>query len=564
MKTPRIFLLSLAMLFTAIPALAAETITDFHVEAKLDADRNLSITEYIDYDFGVLQKHGIYRDIPERYSRNGANFDLHFNFGNSLQDGKFATQKITREGEYRRIRVGDEDATITGKHEYTFAYSTIRAVNDFPADHEREIYWNVTGNAWPVSIAKAGIRIELPAPPTKVICFTGVYGSTAQDCDINTQGSTITIRARGPLAPGEGLTFAARLPDTAMREIGLSEQVVFFIQDNLWVFTPLIVLIAMFFFWWKYGRDPKGRGTIIAEYEEPEALPPGLQISLLEQHVPSKAISATLLDLARRGYAKVRFEGDPNEKGWFKPKAKIYYEKIKEPVGLVAFERTIFDGVFSDGDSVDLSERHESFWQELQKARKQIFDDLREKKYFGADPSVIRFIWIGLAIGCIVIGFFLIPVFGELFIVSGILSGFIIMLFGWHMPRVTKEGAIMVERVEGFKKFLSVTEKDRLAFTDAPAKRPDQFARFLPAAVAFGVEDQWAEHFANLQLPKPSYVDGNVNSWSAASYAHAMSSFHHSSSSSMYSAPSSSGSGGSGFSGGGSGGGGGGGGGGSW
>lgn len=564
MKKHRITLLSLSLLFLATPTLAAETISDFHVEAKLDADRKLTIEEHIDYDFGTLQKHGIYRIIPERYARSGANFDLHLKIDNSLQDRKFATQKITREGEYRKIRLGDEDITITGKHEYTFVYSTTRAINDFPQDKERELYWNVTGNEWLVPIQKAGIRIELPAPPTNVICFTGVYGSTEQDCDINIQGSTLTVTSRGPLAPQEGLTFAARLPESALRNIGLQEHILFFIQDNVWVFTPFIVFIAMLYFWWKYGRDPKGRGTIIAEYEEPDALPPAVQISLLDQHVPSKAISATLLDLARRGYAKIRFDGDPEANGWFKPKAKIYYEKIKEPVGLANFERTLFDGVFTEGDSVDLSERHESFWKELQKARKEIFDDLKKKGFFGTDPSVIRFIWIALAIGFVVIGFFLIPVFGELFIVSGILSGLIIMAFGWHMPRVTKAGAVMVERVEGFKKFLSVTEKDRLAFTDAPKKRPEEFARFLPAAVAFGVEEKWAEQFANLQLPKPSYVDGNVNTWSAVSYAHAMSSFHSSSSSSMYAAPSSSGSGGSGFSGGGSGGGGGGGGGGSW
>lgn len=548
------------------PVLAAESITDFHVEAKLDADRNLQVTEYIDYDFGDADKHGIYRVIPERYSRYGANFDLHLNIGDSMQDGKFATQEISREGEYRKIRLGDENRTITGKHEYTFTYTTIRAINDFTETDakERELYWNVTGNEWPVPIEKASMRLEVPTAPTNMICFTGYYGSTESDCEIKIQGSVVTITATRPLLPSEGLTFAIRLPASSMRDISLYEHITLFIQDNIWVFTPLLVFIAMFYFWWNYGRDPKGLGTVIAEYEEPENLPPGLQVSLLDQTVPPKAITATLLDLARRGYAKIRFEGDPNEKGWFKPKAKMFYEKVKEPVGLATYEKTIFDGIFSSGDSVDLSERHESFWQELQKARKQIFDDLKVKKYFGTDPSVVRFVWIAIALGCVVFGFFMISVFGELFIVSGILSGLIVLLFGWHMPRVTKEGAVMVERVEGFKKFLSVTEKDRLAFTDAPAKRPDQFARFLPAAVAFGVEDQWAEHFANLQLPKPSYVDGNVSAWSAVSYAHAMNSFHHSSSSSMYSAPSSAGSGGSGFSGGGSGGGGGGGGGGSW
>lgn len=555
------FLLLLAITFyilhfTIPPALAQslESITDFHVDAKLDANRNLSITENINYDFGDMDRHGIYRLIPERYSRDGANFDLRLNIGDSLQDGKFATQQISRDGEFENIRLGDADITLTGAHEYTFNYSTTRAINDFPQDKERELYWNITGSDWLVPIEKAGMRIELPAPPTKTICFIGVYGSTEQDCDIVTNGSIVTVIAGRPLEPGEGLTFAVRLPASSMRDISLSEKVTSFMQDNLWLFTPVLVFIAMFIFWWKYGRDPKGRGTIIAEYEEPENLPPGMEASLMEQQVSSKAITATLLDLARRGYAKIRFD-----------ESKTFYEKVKPSDDtLLPYERTLLDGVFASGDSVDLSERHDSFWKELQKARTQIFDDLQSRKLFAGSPTIIRFLWSGLALLVIVGGFVFVSTFGELFIVSGILSGFIIALFGWQMPRVTKSGAIMVERIKGFKKFLSVTEKARLEFTDAPIKKPEEFARFLPAAVAFGVEAKWAGQFANLQLPKPSYVDGNVTTWSALNYVSAMDSFHRASASSMYTAPSSAGSGGSGFSGGGSGGGFGGGGGGSW
>lgn len=548
----------------AVPVYAAESIQSFRVDAVLDSDRRLNVSETIKYDFGDARRRGIFRFIPERYSRNGANFDLHFEIGPSLQDGKPAVQQVTREGEFRKIRIGEEEVFITGSHIYTFSYATNRAINDFPEEKERELYWNVTGNGWPVSIENASFSITLPAVPTKTICFTGPYGSTETDCRMETNGSRVTVTAARALGPGEGLTVAIRLPEASMRDISSGEFLQRFIQDNMWVFTPLIVFMIMFGIWWNHGREPKGRGTIIAEYEEPDTMPPGLQIALLDQHVPSKAISATLLDLARRGYAKVRFDGDPSAGGWFKPKAKMYYEKVKEPIGLAPFERTIFDAVFSDGDSVDLSERHESFWQGLQKARKQMFEDLKSQGLFGMDPNVTRALWAILAVACVVVSFFLIPVFGELFIISGVLSGGIMMLFGWQMPRTTRAGAIMVERILGFRKFLSVTEKARLEFTDAPEKKPEEFARFLPAAVAFGVEEKWAEQFASIQLPKPSYIEGAAGNWSAVNYAHAMESFHSASASSMYTAPSSAGSGGSGFSGGGSGGGFGGGGGGSW
>ncbi len=548
----------------ALPVYAAETIPSFNVNATLSENRNLQVTESIRYDFGDAERHGIYRRIPERYSRNGGAYNLRLSIGDSTMDEKSVDQSVSREGDDRVIRLGNADRTITGAHTYAITYGTTRAINDFPEDHERELYWNVTGNGWEVPIAATSFHIELPAPATRLVCYTGVFGSTEQACKITSSGNIVTAVATRPLESGEGLTIAIRIPEDSVRGLSLYEEITSFISDNLWVFTPIIVFLLMFYVWRRYGKDPAGRGTIIAEYTEPDQLPPALQASLVDQNVPARAITATLLDLARRGYAKVRFDGDPSKDGWFS-KSKIYYEKVKDAdENLLPYEAKLLNGVFAKGDSVDLSKRNDKFWTDLQAARIQIFDELKKRGLFNMNPSTLRFIWIAVAVGAVFIGFYGVAIFGELFIVSGILSAIIIAGFGWQMPSATKAGAVMVERVLGFKKFLSVTEQARLDFTDAPERKPEQFARFLPAAVAFGVEEKWAEHFANIQLPQPPYMSGNMNTWNAVSYAHAMQSFHSQSATAMYTAPSSAGHGGSGFSGGGSGGGFGGGGGGSW
>jgi len=542
----------------------AETVESFVVNASLNADRELRIEESITYDFEDEQKHGIYRLIPERYARDGMNVDLRLDIGQSMQDGKAATQEISREGEFKKIRLGQEDLFLSGKHIYKIVYQTNRAINDFPDEQERELYWNVTGNGWSVPIEQVLFTTELPAKPTKVICYTGVFGSIKQDCTIKVDDKKVAIKSDGPLKEGEGLTIAIRLPESSIRDITYIERLTNIVLDNSWILLPFAVFFIMLGIWWNVGRDPKGRGTIIAEYEEPNGLEPALQISLIEQHVPSAAITATLLDLARRGYAKVRFEGDPTKNGWFKPKAKIFYEKLKEPVGLADFEQTLFDAMFQEGDSIDLQTRHESFWKALQISRKQIFQRLKKDGLFGMDPNVMRAMYFLIGIIVIIVLYPILSNDGPASVIAVIVSGVMIMAFGWHMPRTTKAGAIMAERVLGFKKFLSVTEKARLEFTDAPEKQPEQFARFLPAAVAFGVEKQWAEQFAAIQLPQPDYMTSSSANWTAMNYVYATQSFHSASAASMYAAPSSAGSGGSGFSGGGSGGGFGGGGGGSW
>jgi uncharacterized membrane protein len=135
----------------------------------------------------------------------------------------------------------------------------------------------------------------------------------------------------------------------------------------------------------------------------------------------------------------------------------------------------------------------------------------------------------------------------------------IYIVFAYLMPRVTREGAIVKERLLGLKDYLQIAEKRRLEFHNAPEKTPTLFERLLPAALLLGVSDIWAKEFADLTLSQPDwYQGGNSASFSATSFASDLGSFNSATTSSLVSAPSGSGSGGGGFSGGGSGGGGGG------
>jgi len=150
-------------------------------------------------------------------------------------------------------------------------------------------------------------------------------------------------------------------------------------------------------------------------------------------------------------------------------------------------------------------------------------------------------------------------------------SAFIeIVAFYFLLRQRTHEGRKMVDEVEGFRWFLSVTEADRMNFHNPPEKTPEMFEKYLPYALALGVEHEWAEQFTDIfvDLEKkgvgysPSWYFGSA--WNAASIGSFSDSFSSSFSGAVSSASVHSGSS-SGFGGGGSsGGGGGGGGGGGW
>lgn len=553
----------LGFVLPLVPVQAAEIIRSFQAEGTLSADRRLVITETITYDFGDIERHGIFRNIPETYDRDGAKYRLRLDVTDVQRDGLTEPWSESSSGGDVEIKIGDANTTITGQHTYRITYETSRAINDFP-DHT-ELYWNVTGNGWQVPMQAVSLRLAVPGKPDRVLCYSGYLGSDAQDCSIAANDAQVEAHVTQGLEPGEGLTVVIAFPTGVIRSLTTWEKIARFVADNSWALLPIIVFIGMFRIWWKKGREPRGRGTVIAQYEEPAKLTPALMSALVEQKVPQKAITATILDLARRGFLTIKFDGEPSG-GWLTAKPKFSLVKGKPAdEALLPYERTLLKGLFSSKDEVKIEDLKGTFWKEIETSRKELFDELRTRNLFGANPATVRALWVGGAIGFVVLLQFFAAFFGGLFIVSLVLCAIIIAAFGWNMPRMTEQGAVIAEEVQGLKLFLSVTEKARLDFTDAPERTPQQFERFLPAAVAFGVEEKWAEQFKGIDLQPPSYVQGNVGTWNAMYFAHAIGSFHEASAASMYSPPrSTAGGGGSGFSGGGSGGGFGGGGGGSW
>jgi uncharacterized membrane protein len=146
------------------------------------------------------------------------------------------------------------------------------------------------------------------------------------------------------------------------------------------------------------------------------------------------------------------------------------------------------------------------------------------------------------------------------FVVAALLSAVIVLGFGQVMPARTVAGARTLERVLGFAEFLERVEKDRL---ERLVKTPEMFERFLPFAMAFGVERNWARAFEGIYREPPRwYVGSNATRFDLGGFSSRLADLSDRAGSVMTSSPrssSGSGFGGGGSSGGGSGGGGGGG-----
>ena len=567
MRRVSIFFISLVFVI-ALPSFvfaSTDKIDKMDVEVKINPDSSIDIQEDILYDFGTQQRHGIYRDITYRYNARGGNFKLRIS-DVSVFDENGIPYDFTQSsvGDDWQIKIGDADKYVTGKKTYVISYKVKRAINYF--DTFDELYWNAIGHNWDVAnIRNSSVKVILPQGVEKqdlqISCYLGVKGSK-DDCsfEILSDMKSVTFNPRD-LSYGEGMTFAIGFPKGIVTQPAKQELILETIKDN-WIFAlPFVVFLVMFYLWWTRGRDPKGRETIIAEFDAPDNLTP-LEVGIIiDERSDSRDISAQIIHLATRGYLKIK-----QTRGSISILSSKDYEleMLKQPdENLKYFEKRIMIGLFKYGVCVKISDLLNKFYSDAKDINKNIYKELTSLGYFPKNPDKVRNIFSVTGLIITFAAFIFGPVIGggemrrSSFLVAAIfISGIIIFVFSALMPKKTRKGVLAKEHILGLKQYMSVAEKDRIEFHNAPEKNPEHFEKLLPFAMALGVEKQWAKQFEGIYNQQPSWYVGPIgSSFSPSSFASDMSSFSSATAAS----------GGSGSSGGGSsGGGGGGGGGGSW
>jgi uncharacterized membrane protein len=88
------------------------------------------------------------------------------------------------------------------------------------------------------------------------------------------------------------------------------------------------------------------------------------------------------------------------------------------------------------------------------------------------------------------------------------------------------------------KEYLSIAEKDRLKFHNAPAQNPEHFEKLLPYAMVLGVENEWANQFAGIYDREPAWYSGGGGNFSALSLAGGLKGFQANAGSSLTARPS--------------------------
>lgn len=546
------YIILLIFLFFTLSPVLAEEIQNYEVDITINTDSSINIQEKILYDFGFLQKHGIYRDIPYKYSARGGTFTIQISDVSVLDEtgNKYIFTTSTQNNDFK-IKIGDPDSYISGQKTYIINYKVKKAINYF-SEHD-ELYWNAIGGNWLININKSLIKINVPqSSDITYACYYGQIKSTTT-CPINKEGNQLTIEHNDVLYPGNYLTIVVGLPKGILYKPSTIENIWYTIIDNLIIFLPFIVFIFLLIKWFKHGRDPKGKGIIVPQYEPLKDLSPLESITLINERFEIKNIPAEIINLAIKGYVKIK----KLEKTSFFNKQDYFLIKIKDiDDSLNDGEKLLLSKLFLINESILLSTVKSDDIEGLKYETKK---SLTQKGYFEKNPLKIKTTYI--IIGFLILSSLVFVKHSTITIVSIFATSLIVFFFGMIMPKKTVKGVEAKEYLLGLKKYISLAEIRRIQFHNAPAKTPEHFEKLLPYAMIFNLEKKWAEEFNSLKYSPTWYEDRNLTTFSSVIFVDNLNTFYTTGKNSIASSPN----GGSGFGGGGfSGGGFGGGGGGSW
>jgi len=525
---------------------AAEQILNYQSNIIVQADSVILVTETIQVRAeGNQIKRGIYRDFPTDYrDRFGNRVKVSFDVLGVKRDGRPESYHSEQRSNGVRLYIGHKDRFLNpGIFTYEITYSTGRQLGFFE-DHD-ELYWNVTGNGWDFPIHKATAAISLPPgiPKNKIELtgYTGPQGSKGQDftAGFDPSGKPVFETTR-QLQPREGLTIVAGWPKGFVAQPTRAQKASYILGNNRNLLISIIGLILVLGYylvvWYRVGRDPD-EGTIIPLFEPPHNLSPASMRYIRKMGYDDETFASAIVNLAVKGYLTIS-------------KGSKHYTLAKEETANNALlskgELKVANKLFA-GRSTPLkleSKNHKRIKGAINSLKQSLSGDFH-KVYFKTNskyltPGVLlsaamllvpaflgsgragqlvfmtlwlsvwttavfylwasrQYLMAALFTGAQVFAIFTFFLsISSTFVILVIIYVGVNVLFHMILKAPTRVGRQLLDKIEGFRMYLSTAERHRLNLMNPPEKTPELFERYLPYALALDVDQEWAEQFSDV------------------------------------------------------------------
>lgn len=505
---------------TSMPARADSGLDSAEITARLNPDGSLVVSTTFT---GINVAH-----ITQEIAKSAPLGDLRtFNY-------KISDAKAVVDGQQASLSTEDTDDRLTlslevdGADEATVEYvvhGAVHAVDQQPSTHQLD---------WPViqgldtSIGAVSGSVQMLSSPPDFDCQAGPVGAL-RNCalwaiDHQTIG-TPTFQD-GPLEAGEVLFISASQPAELVADS--SDVETRWTLDHAFSLTPItalvsaLVLLAGALFLWRWHRtagrdlDFVGDPTPIAEFHPiadgvadfriSEDVRPGQVGTVADESADPVDITATILDLAVRGFLRITQLEVPGGIDW-----QIARRPASETV-LHDYERCLLDALTpSDGEPLLISEIQNAVGPVVGDLQHHLYNDVVANGWFTKHPGSARADF--RTIGAIIIGVGLLATGLLAWLTSWGLVGVAIITIGVaclfvarEMPRRSKKGSALLAGLHGFSAILAQQRTDIFA----PGQELEQISRLLPYAVVLGGKDRWIDAMVRADTdstPDPTELD---------------------------------------------------------
>ena len=417
--------------------------------------------------------------------------------------------------------------TSGARRTFTIAYTVAGGLRYYP-DAETpndRLQWFAIAPEHDFPINHSRVTVQLPRG-VNVLRDTSLFVGFAADVTgvdattrVDVERGVITYEATRVIRPGEPMevavafehgVVAGRPPAWQAREDQIDQSGPLVAFASLFAAIGILALgpLGLFLLWYVQGRDPEV--GLAAEYlaDPPSSAPPGVVGVLIDEHADMKDIIATLIDLAGRGALAMEEQQQDGLLGIGFSRDYVFRANPDFDRGsLRPYERTLLDTIVGSGEK-KLSALKNKFYASIPALEKQLYAAAVKEGLFPTSPQGIRARYAGLGTlliliavigGIIAVPRFIDYSFGVVFPFGALgLIGLLTMGVSGVMPAKTRKGAEEAARWRAFQTYL----RDLPRFQSVEGVT-ELFDKYLPYAIAFGIERRWVTIFSQANTPSP-------------------------------------------------------------
>lgn len=540
-------------------------IENYSVTMQVNEDNSIDVQENITAYFS-LSSRGLVRNLPlQGYV---SNVDEKGNVKTEIYDYTISNLKVEESenvylvdseeyGDYLVLYIGNSSYQSDFTENYSLSYTI--SLGDDRDGSKDSFYYNVLGSGWTTEIEEFSYQITFPDKTDltgqEYFVYVGAYGEDGTGTKLTFEGNTISGQY-------SDLEYGTAVTVQTFFEQGYFNVPYNYTTDAIFLVIALILLVIGIIVVWRNRK--KNRVIEVVEFSAPDGITPTEAGFLIDGCVQNKDLTALIVYWASKGYLKIEEKdkdvvltklkdlpenATTHEKKFF---AGIFASEQKEVLVSSLGNTTAVAG---NSAKVQVESRFKQFFVDNMK----ILSFVAVLVYIAIMAFAVKlglqtnselnifykflFAW-SMLIGVLCYAIYdknkgnlskvkkvLCLIFFTLFYIAGFVgynfffqyfpydpfgTRFILSLsllltcIGFSLvEKYTKEGALMLGRVRGLRKYILLTEKKKMEMQ--VEENPKLFYDILPYAYALGVSDVYMEKFEDIKATLEQTSDIGIN-----------------------------------------------------